>query len=302
VGEPVIITAALNGNRAGREHPSLPMTAAAIAAEAARCRDEGAAVIHLHARAGDGGWSADLRDWRPVMDEVRRAVPDGLISITSLRPDGVPVEAVVDLLAGLAADHATKPDLISVNLGHGVVWEPRTRGGSARQTRHYPNSYDDIHRLLAACAEFGVQPELAVMDLGFVSNAVALRDDGVLPAHPWFLVELDSPAYGAGEQFAPSTVANYEALAQPLRAHFPEAPFCVHGSGIAGYAVIERALTDGAHIRVGFEDALHLPDGSTPASNADLVTWAVQTAAARGRRPASAAEARQLLARGEKYE
>ena len=130
------------------------------------------------------------------------------------------------------------------------------------------------------------------MDLGFVSNAVALRDDGVLPARPWFLIELDSPAYGSGVQVAPSTVANYDALAAPLRQHFPAARWAAHGQGVAGYAVIERALADGAHVRVGFEDAIHLPDGRLARSNAELVRWAVAAAQKAGRTPATIEEAR----------
>lgn len=292
--EPVIITAAINGNRDRAEHPAIPVSAAEIATEAARCREAGASIIHLHARAANGRWTADLATWREVMGQVRERVPDGLISITSLRPEGVPVSAIVDLLTGLAADPETRPDLISVNLGHITAWE-RSDAGSGRETRHFPNGYDDIARLLACCSEFGIQPELGVMDLGFVNNAVILRDDGLLPAHPWFLVECDSPGYGEGGQVVPSTVVNYEALAAPLRQHVAYALICAHGSGVAGYAVIDRALSDGNHIRVGFEDAVELPDGSIPASNADLVAWAVESAARHRRTPATTAETRKLL-------
>jgi 3-keto-5-aminohexanoate cleavage enzyme len=296
VANPVIITAALNGNRGRAEHPGLLITATEIAVEAARCRDAGASIIHVHARAADGSWTADLNSWRETMLRLRDTVPDALISMTSLRPEGVPGQAVLDLVTGLAADPRARPDLISVNLGHGVVWEPRRRAGTGRTTRHYPNSYDDIARMLSLCAELGIRPELGVMDLGFISNAVTLRNDGLLPARPWFLVELDSSGYGAGEQVAPSTIANYTALATPLREYFPGATWCVHGNGVAGYAVIERALANGAHIRVGFEDAVLLPDGSTPNSNADLVAWAVEAAARHGRKPATLAETRELLA------
>ena len=130
------------------------------------------------------------------------------------------------------------------------------------------------------------------MDLGFISNAVALRDDGVLPAGPWILLELDSPAYGSGVQVAPSTVVNYEALAAPLREHFPAARWAAHGQGVAGYAVIEQALVDGAHIRVGFEDTIHLPNGRLARSNAELVRWAVAATQEAGRTPATVEEAR----------
>ncbi len=298
MARPVIITAALNGNRDRAEHPALPVTPAAIAAEAARCREAGASIIHVHARATDGGWTADLDPWRQVMRQLRAAVPDGLISITSIRPEGVPVAAVLDLMTGLAGDAVTKPDLISINLGHIVEWEQPAGAGAGRQTRHYPNGYDEIARLLARCAELGVQPELGLMDLGFVSNAVALRDDGLLPAHPWFLVELDSPGYGHGGQVAPSTVASYAALTGPVRQHFPGAVWCAHGSGVAGYAVIERALANGAHVRVGFEDAVQLPDGTLAASNAGLVAWAVERATSLGRAPTTVAETRELLTAG----
>jgi len=77
--------------------------------------------------------------------------------------------------------------------------------------------------LLQGCAELGVVPELGVMDLGFVNNAAILRDAGLLPERPWFLLELDSPGYGFGSLVAPATITNYDALAAALRSQFPVA-------------------------------------------------------------------------------
>jgi 3-keto-5-aminohexanoate cleavage enzyme len=288
----VVIEAALNGGRDRAENEAVPYTAAELAAEARRCADEGATLFHVHARAGGGGWTADPVWYAQAVRDLREAVPDGLVSITSIRPEGVRVREILDLLAALAGDPATKPDLISVNLGHIVSWQFMTSGSVRRRTTHYPNAYEDIIRLLAACKTHSIRPELGVMDLGFVSNAVALRDDGVLPERPWFLIELDSAAYGSGVQVAPSTVANYDALAVPLRQHFPKSCWAAHGQGVAGYAPIERALADGAHIRVGFEDAIHLPDGRLARSNAELVSWAVVAAHDAGRTPAAIEETR----------
>jgi uncharacterized protein (DUF849 family) len=135
------------------------------------------------------------------------------------------------------------------------------------------------------------------MDLGFVSNAVALREDGHFPAAVWFLLELDREAYGAGPQVAPSTVANYERLVAELRHHFPTVTRVVHGQGIAGYDVLRRALADREHVRVGFEDCVRLPDGTPARSNAELVAWAVDAARAAGREPASVAAVRAPLMR-----
>lgn len=293
----LVIEAALNGGRDRSEQPVVPFRATELAVEAQRCVDAGASLVHVHARSDDGGWTAGIQPYVEAMRALRDALPGGLISITSIRPETVPVETILDLLDALAHDPATTPDLISINLGHIVAWEP-IAGGNGRRTVHYPNAYDDIVRLLAACARHGIRPELGVMDLGFVSNAVALREDGLLPAHPWFLLELDSPAYGAGPQVAPATVANYDVLAAAIRDHVPSARWAAHGQGMAGYAVIKHAMVNGAHVRVGFEDAVYLPDGRLAASNADLVAWSVATARNVGREPALFEEARMVVRSG----
>jgi 3-keto-5-aminohexanoate cleavage enzyme len=294
IGSPVVIEAALNGGRDRSENEAVPYTAGELAAEARRCADEGATVFHVHARADNGGWTVDPQRYAEVLRDLREAVPHGLVSITSIRPEDVSVEEILKLLATLSGDPATKPDLISVNLGHIVAWEPDVCG-LVRRTTHFPNAYEDISRLLAACTMHGVRPELGLMDLGFVANAVALRDDSVLPEPPWFLIELDSPSYDSGVQVAPSTVANYNALAVPMRQHFPAARWAAHGQGVASYGVIERALTDGEHVRVGFEDAIQLPDGRLARSNAELVKWVVEAAQAAGRTLATGEEARVIM-------
>lgn len=295
-GDRVVIEAALNGGRTRREHPRVPQTPAEVAAEARRCADAGASVVHIHARRA-GGWSADRRWYAEAHRRIRDLVPGMLISVTSIRPEGVVVSIVLELLAALVANLATRPDLLSINLGHITTWEPPSVSGvGGRRTVHFPNDCEDIAALLAACRDVGITPELGVMDLGFVSNAVALREDRLLPPREWFLIELDSPAYGAGKQVAPSTPANYTLLASLVREYFPRAAWAAHGVGLAGYDVLRRALEDGAHVRVGFEDVLQLPDGRRASSNADLVEWAVGAAKVLGREPATAAEAQAIIA------
>ncbi|HET7093330.1 MAG TPA: 3-keto-5-aminohexanoate cleavage protein, partial [Thermomicrobiales bacterium] len=295
---PVIIEAAINGGRTRSELAAVPIEPAEIAAEAERCVWAGAAAIHLHARDANGGWTADSIRYAETLRRCREAVPGTLLGITSIRPNGVAVDVIVDLLEALAADPATRPDLVSINLGHIVVWEPSGHGANSRRTIHYPNSHDDIAALLAACARLGIVPELGVMDLGFVANAVALRDDGLLPANPWFLLELDNPSWGAGSQVAPSTIGNYDALADALRETVQGAIWAAHGQQLAGYDVLRRALADGQHLRVGVEDATILPDGGAPTSNAELVAWAAGIAAEAHRPVATPAEARAIMGGG----
>jgi uncharacterized protein (DUF849 family) len=299
---PVIIEAALNGGRDRSEHTRVPYTPEEVAAEAARGAQAGATVVHLHARTPDGGWSADPGWYAEAIRRIREAAPDVLISLTSLRPAGVPVSSVLDTLHALAADSATRLDLISVNVGHIALWEPVAPSegqehAPRRRTRHFPNDYEDIAAVLSACRATGVIPELGIMDLGFLSQAVALRADGLLPTVPWLLLELDSPAWGSGNQVAPATAANYDVLAAHMRAWFPGSSWAAHGAGIATYEIVLRALADGphAHVRVGFEDTVEGPDGLLAESNAALVAWAVARARERGRRPATPSEAQAII-------
>lgn len=291
--QPVVIEVALNGGRAVTEHPAVPLTPIDVASEAARCYDAGATVAHIHARTIEGASSFDPAWYADAIRRIRAAAPGMLISITSLRPAGFAADLVLDALRTLAADSATRPDLISVNLGHTVQWD--REGG---RTIHFPNDYEDVVHLLELCAELGVWPELGVMDLGYISNAVLLRNAGVLPDDPWFLLELDSPGYGDGMQVAPATQENYDFLSATLAEHVPGARWAAHGNEVATYAVLERALSDGAHVRVGLEDAIVLPDGSPGEGNADQVRWAVFAVSTHGRRLATPSETRRVIGIG----
>jgi len=293
---PVIIEAALNGGRSRREHPGVPCTPAEVAAAALDAADAGASIVHIHARSGDE-WSASPAWYADAISLIRRSESAPLVSITSLRPAGVPGNAVVSLLDVLCRGRRTAPDLISVNLGHIVSWRPPAPFAPmppARATDHFTNDHNDLIAILTACDRFGVTPELGVMDLGFINNAVALRAEGVLAERPWFLVELDSPAYGSGRQVAASTAEDYDVLASRVRAQFPNAALAAHGVDAPGYAVLRRALADGGHLRVGFEDSIVLPDGVRADTNVDLVHWAVQAAEKAGRPIADTEEARRI--------
>ena len=291
---PVIIQAALNGGRSRAECPGVPISPAEIAEEARRCAAAGASVVHFHAQREDGGWLADRALYAEAIRQIRAVAPELLIGITSLRPAEVPVATIIESLRSLATDPATRPELLSINLGHIVAWE-RQPGDVGRRTVHYPNGYEEIAALLAVCRLGGITPELGVMDLGFLSNAVTLRDDGLLSSRPWFLLELDTPMFGAGRQVAPATVANYDHLARVCGEQFPGSAWAAHGVGLPTYAVVTRALATGAGARVGFEDAVALPDGRPAESNAELVAWAAAQARDLDRRPATFDEARRII-------
>jgi uncharacterized protein (DUF849 family) len=61
------------------------------------------------------------------------------------------------------------------------------------------------------------------------------------------------------------------------------------------WMLVAAALTLGGNVRVGLEDNFYLPDGTMARSNGDLIAKARQMTEDVGRRPASVAEAREML-------
>lgn len=102
--KPFVIAVAPNGARRGKiNHPRLPIAIAEIAAEAARCREMGAAMLHLHVRDSSGRHTLDADLYAEAIAAVRRAAGADLIVQITTEAVGVysPQEqmAVVDALA-----------------------------------------------------------------------------------------------------------------------------------------------------------------------------------------------------------
>jgi uncharacterized protein (DUF849 family) len=61
------------------------------------------------------------------------------------------------------------------------------------------------------------------------------------------------------------------------------------------WMLVAAALTLGGNVRVGLEDNFYLPNGDMASSNGDLIAKARQLTEDVGRRPATVAEAREML-------
>ncbi|MGC4870141.1 3-keto-5-aminohexanoate cleavage protein [Micromonospora sp. DT53] len=106
-----MLKACLNGGRDRRAHPAVPLTAAELAVDAARCVALGVAAVHVHPRDESGAESL-----RPAV------IADALTAIRAARP-GLPVGVSTgawispDPAARVAAVRAwpVLPDFASVN-------------------------------------------------------------------------------------------------------------------------------------------------------------------------------------------
>jgi len=124
---PYVITAAMVGAETSREQtPYLPLTAEEIAEDAAKCREAGVAMVHLHVRTADGKPSQDAELFRAAIRAIR-ARCDVLIQTST----GGAVGMTADERCGpLTLTGADRPDMATlttgtVNFGDDVFSNPR---------------------------------------------------------------------------------------------------------------------------------------------------------------------------------
>src|SRR3954452_19877889 len=80
VAEPVIITNSISGALADRERcPAIPYTPEEYGAEARRAVEEGAVMIHIHARAPDGVPSYEVEDFAAITEAIRAEAGEDVI-------------------------------------------------------------------------------------------------------------------------------------------------------------------------------------------------------------------------------
>jgi 3-keto-5-aminohexanoate cleavage enzyme len=283
----IIIKACLNGGRGREQSKHVPWTPEEVAAEAKRCADAGAAIVHFHGRTANGGVSYDPA-WYAEADRLIRAHTNLVLNHTTARMPDASIEQVLRYLR----ETPEPVDMVSLNTGNIVVNSPLQNG--TRRTLAIPNSYEDIRQTILACRERGIVPEPAVLDTSFLSNVVTLVQDGLLPTPRYLLVEFGG-RFGDGFLIMPGTPRSYFYMTDCVKELFPGAMWITHGLEDSVFTIASLAIATGAHVRIGFEDRATLVDGVPAQSSADFVSWAVEVARAHGREPATPQEARQII-------
>ncbi len=269
---PMVITAAMVGAETTREQtPYLPLSAQEIADDAAKCREAGAAMVHIHVRTADGKPSQDTGLFRAAIRAIRKQ-SDILVQVSTGGAVGMNVD---ERCGGLALTGSDRPDMATlstgtVNFGSDVFWNPR------------PLIRDIAARIKAA----GLKPELECFDAGMIDEARALEKEGfiTLPAHFDFVL-------GVGGALA----ANPEAL-DFMRSYVPAgSTWTCAAMGRHQLPFVELAAGRGGNARVGLEDNIYLSKGVLAKGNFELVAAAAKLAKAKGRELATPQQARALL-------
>lgn len=265
--EKLVITVALDGAEVTREQSRyLPVSPEEIAVDAERCRNAGAAMVHVHGRRPDGSPTQDAAVYAEIIQAVR-ARTDVIVQVSTGGAVGM---AAQERLAPVLL----KPEMASlttgtVNFGSGV----------------FMNSPDMIEEFARAMVANGVVPEIECFDLGHIDNALALVRKGILalPLHFDFVMGVPG---GIGP-----TVRNLVHMSESIPAG---CTWSVAGIGRAQLPLATTAIVLGGHVRVGLEDNLYYSKGVL-ASNEMLVARVVRLARELGREVATPDEARRIL-------
>src|SRR4051794_39720540 len=158
--DPVIITNSISGAVANRDQcPAIPYTPEEYGAEAKRAVDEGAAMIHIHARTPDGVPSYEIEDFRAITQAILGAVDDVVINY-STGAIGVPIEKRIAYLREL------KPDVAALNMSsmNYAKYSKKRRDFVFKAV--FENSFDSIIEFLTAMNELDIRPEHECFDSG----------------------------------------------------------------------------------------------------------------------------------------
>lgn len=270
--EKLIVTAALCGSSPMKEqNPAVPYSPAEIAAEAVRCAEAGAAIVHIHVRDPETG--APLHEKQLFAEVVQRirAESDILINLTTSGlnlkgPDAGELRlAPIDLKPDICS-----LDVGSLNFGSGV----------------FQNPADWVEKGAMRMLEAGVKPEIEVFEMGHIRQAKDLIEQELIAPPPWFQLCTGIPWGIEG---------SIDSLVEMTRRLPPGAPWSVLSVGKLQLPITTHAMLMGGHVRVGFEDNLYLSRGVKADSNARFVERVIQLADILQRPVATVAEARQTL-------
>jgi 3-keto-5-aminohexanoate cleavage enzyme len=282
--DPVIISCSISGVIANREQcPAIPYTPEEYAAEARRAVDEGASQIHIHARKPDGTPSYEVEDFRAITKAILTEVGDVIVNY-STGAIGISIEKRIEYL------RACRPDVAALNMSSMNYAKYSRRRKDFVFKTVFENSFDTIVQFITAMVELGIKPEHECFDSGHVANLDPLVDMGLL--EPPLQISL---VMGVTGGIRP-TPRNVNLMSDQIPGG-PEGPnqWQVIGISRDQWKLLASSLVLGGNVRAGVEDNLYLPNGEMAKSNGELIAKAREMAEDVGRRPASVAEARQLL-------
>ena len=270
----VIITVAQTGALVNKSmNPNLLEQPEEIIASSYACYNEGAAIVHVHARDQSGENTSDPEIFRQIRDGIRQKCD----LITQYSTGGGPNLSQEQRIECLKAT----PEMASLNMGSMM----RVSGKYAGIP--WSNMPQEIETYISRMRELGVKPEMEVYNLAMFREVEAVIAKGLVEKPYYINLVLGMRYQGACDATPKILTLLHDFL--PADAYFN----CT-AVGTAQLPLSTMAMVLGGCIRVGLEDNIYYRKGEL-ASNAQLVARAVRIARELGKEPATPEEARAIL-------
>jgi 3-keto-5-aminohexanoate cleavage enzyme len=275
--KPLIISAAITGGgRPKQRGPQQPVLPAEIVAEAIACWHAGAAIAHIHARDDSGETTSDPARHVAIRDAIRAGGCDIIVNFSAGDDGG-------------KADHETR---LSIVRDGGGEMASLSCGSFNVGRRLYDNRPEFLQRSALMMRDFGVRPEVEVIDTGNMYLVDAFVREGLIPRPS--LVQFGFGLPGG----MPARTALLDQLVESLPPGLEWGVICQSPRHEDYLRMAMAAFTRGGHVRTGIEDIAMVNTSDTAANNAELVHQWAQTARIWGRPIASPGVARQMLGFG----
>lgn len=274
--EKLIVTAAICGAEVTKEqNPNVPYTIEEIAREAYFAYSAGASIIHLHVREDDGTPTQGKHRFKEAIDAIRQKCPDviiqpstgGAVGMTDM--ERLQSIEVAEPTVGLEHPEMATLDCGTCNFGGDEV---------------FINSDNTIKNFGRIMIERGVKPEVEVFDKGMIDTALKMAEKGYIlsPIHFDFVLGVQIGA----------TVRDLSFMVHSIPA---DATWTVAAIGRHQIPMATLGIIMGGHVRVGFEDNLHIGKNVLAKNNGELVEKVVRLAKELDRPVASPGDARRIL-------
>jgi len=270
----VIITVAQTGALVTKEmNPNVPEQPNEIIASAKACYDEGAAIVHVHARDNTGTNTSNPDVFRSIRDGIREKCNLIIQYSTGGGPELTQEQRIECIKA--------TPEMASLNMGSMMRISGQYKGIA------WSNMPEEIEMYVSKMRNAGVKPELEIYSLAMFRDLYAVIEKGLVDKPYYINLVLGMRYQGACDATPKILYTLYESLPN-------DAYFNCTAVGPAQLPITTMAMIMGGCVRVGLEDNIMYKKGEL-ATNAQLVARTVRIAREMGKEPATPDEAREIL-------
>jgi len=287
----VILEARVNEYAKRDKNSHVPWSASEIADTARSCVDEGAAIIHFHARKGDGSPSHDYDDYRDVVAAIRAATDVMVHPTLGVESLQARAEDRLDHVLRLAAD-GLNPDFAPLDMvsSNSDMYDPVSHEFVTDDVV-YINTTRTLRYFAETLRNAGITPYSQIWHIPALRQMTAFVEAGYI----------DPPLFLSLALTGDSFMATHPGTEAGLRAYFPFLPTTVTTHWTAAMfggnllELIPTIVENGGHVSIGIGDYAY-PELDHP-DNARLLAEAARIIRSCGAEVATVAEARTMLGR-----